>query len=188
MDVEAVLNGVLKRLGSTHIACFTENDSSTSMEAHYADCSTGFIVEYNSYDLAERCKNIKEYKEPAICRQGGFTIPVFPVNYSNVKIDISRIIACAYVAILVLNITGRPVDGAFGWELVDYLADLKIVCWKKKDWELEKEWRMIKFCNPGDTSGPDHILMKKAKASSVCILGRTSSYNKDFMKEICKEK
>lgn len=138
MDVEAVLNGVLKRLGSTHIACFTENDSSTSMEAHYADCSTGFIVEYNSYDLVERCKDIKEYKEPAICRQGGFTIPVFPVNYSNVKIDISRIIACAYVAILVLNITGRPVDGAFGWELVDYLADLKIVCWKKKIGNLKK--------------------------------------------------
>ena len=75
-----------------------------------------------------------------------------------------------------------------GWEYLDYLADLKIVCWKKKEWEYEKEWRMISFSLPGFNDGPDYIPLKKAKASSVSVFERTSSGNLEFMKGICIQK
>ena len=187
LDRDFILQGVRARLAGTYLACFTENDFSTLMEAHYSKGSTGFVVEYDSHELIQQCDKIDECDMRLGCRTGGLSVPLYPVNYTNERIDLSNIIAVSMFYTYTSMCVRGEVD-TLGWEYLDYLADLKIVCWKKKEWEYEKEWRMISFSLPGCNDGADYIPLKKAKASSVSVFERTSTENIEFMKEICIQK
>lgn len=187
LDRDFILQGVRARLAGTYLACFTENDFSTLMEAHYSKGSTGFVVEYDSHELIQQCDKIDECDMRLGCRTSGLSVPLYPVNYSNERIDLSNIIAVSMFYIFTSMCVRGEVE-TLGWEYLDYLADLKIVCWKKKEWEYEKEWRMISFSLPGCNDGADYIPLKKAKASSVSVFERTSPSNMEFMKEVCIQK
>lgn len=187
LDLDGILQGVRRRLDGTCLACFTENDFSTLMEANYSRGSTGFVVEYDSLDLIQKCEKINECNMEYGRRTGGLLIPLYPVNYSNERIDLSRIIAVSMLSIYSSFLANCTIEG-LGWQFIDYLADLKIICWKKEEWKYKNEWRMISFYPPGENRKDDHILLKKVKALSVSVFDRTTPDNRENMKSICREK
>lgn len=153
-----ILSETSKRYSA--IACFSESIESVLMWSHYADSHKGFALEYNFRPILEQpIKNVG----------------LFPVVYSEERLDISD-----YIAYEFLRILGIPA------KMPDIAASIKNALWKSDIWAYEKEWRMI-------DSTPRNITDKKASAiqyKPVAIYyGRhMSSDDKKKLHEVAQEK
>ena len=124
-----ILSETSKRYST--IACFSESLESVLMWSHYANSHKGFALEYDFRPILEQpIKNVG----------------LFPVVYSEERLDISDYIAWAFLRIL-----GIPA------KMPDILALIKNALWKSDIWAYEKEWRMI-------DSTPRDITDEKASA------------------------
>ena len=153
-----ILSETSKRYST--IVCFSESIESVLMWSHYANSHTGFALEYNFRPILEQpIKNVG----------------LFPVVYSEERLDISD-----YIAYEFLRILGIPA------KMPDIAASIKNALWKSDIWAYEKEWRMI-------DSTPRNITDEKASAihyKPVAIYyGRhMSSDDKKALHEVAKEK
>lgn len=110
-----ILSETSKRYSA--IACFSESIESILMWSHYANSHKGFALEYNFRPtLEEPIKNVG----------------LFPIVYSEERLDISD-----YIAYEFLKILGIPA------KMPDIAALIKNALWKSDIWAYEKEWRMI---------------------------------------------
>ena len=99
------------------IACFCESIESVVMWSHYAQNHQGFALEYNLRDtLAHPIKNVG----------------IYPVIYNEARLDVSIYMTWAFLGIIGIN---SPIP--------DMLSSMKIALHKSKQWEYEKEWRLI---------------------------------------------
>lgn len=124
-----ILSETSKRYSA--IACFSESIESVLMWSHYTDSHKGFALEYNFRPILDLpIKNVG----------------LFPVVYSEERLDISD-----YIAYEFLRILGIPA------KMPDIAASIKNALWKSDIWAYEKEWRMI-------DSTPRNITDEKASA------------------------
>ena len=87
------------------------------MWSHYADFHKGFALEYDSNQLL-----------------GLKNVGIFPIIYDNNRYDASIFITWAFFHVMGLKIPNP-----------DSLAHIKCVLHKSKDWEYEKEWRILDY-------------------------------------------
>ena len=124
-----ILSETSKRYSA--IACFSESIESVLMWSHYANSHKGFALEYDFRPtLEEPIKNVG----------------LFPIVYSEERLDISD-----YIAYEFLRILGIPA------KMPDIAVLIKNALWKSDIWAYEKEWRMI-------DSTPRDITDEKASA------------------------
>ena len=110
-----ILSETSKRYSA--IACFSESIESVLMWSHYANSHKGFALEYNFRPILEQpIKNVG----------------LFPVIYSEERLDISDYIAYEFLRILGIQA-----------KMPDMSASIKNALWKSDIWAYEKEWRMI---------------------------------------------
>lgn len=119
LSVVSTFFPVLTVLGKRYstIACFSEDVQSILMWSHYADSHRGFALEYDFRPTL---------KDP-LPRVG-----LYPVIYSDNRYDASPFLIWALLT--VMGIKAKNPDIA---------ASIKAALHKSKDWEYEKEWRMI---------------------------------------------
>ena len=99
------------------IACFCESIESVIMWSHYAQNHQGFALEYNLRDtLAHPITNVG----------------IYPVIYNEERLDVSIYMAWAFLGMIGIH---SPIP--------DMLSSMKIALHKSKQWEYEKEWRLI---------------------------------------------
>jgi hypothetical protein len=110
-----ILSETSKRYSA--IACFSESIESVLMWSHYANSHKGFALEYDFRPiLVQPIKNVG----------------LFPVVYSEERLDISDYIAYEFLRILGISA-----------KMPDITASIKNALWKSDIWAYEKEWRMI---------------------------------------------
>ncbi len=107
---------------ASSFACFSESINSVTMWAHYADYHTGFAL---AYDF-----------EALISEKPIEGVIISPVIYSDKRYDSSSLLAWAVGQCL-----------AMPTKETDKLAHMKASLYKSKDWEYEKEWRLINLAN-----------------------------------------
>ena len=117
-----------------YIACFSETPYSPTMWAHYADSHRGFVLEYDRNVETHSCSNCKNK-----CPYEHFDI-MLPVVYSDERFNASNFVISYFSTKLFKTSTNIfiPED--------DKLAMHKVLLHKSKDWEYEKEWRLISLC------------------------------------------
>lgn len=99
------------------IACLCESIESVVMWSHYAQNHQGFALEYNLRDtLAHPLKNVG----------------IYPVIYNEERLDVSIYMVWGFLMMIGIN---SPIP--------DMLSSMKIALHKSKQWEYEKEWRLI---------------------------------------------
>ena len=99
------------------IACFCESIESVIMWSHYAQNHQGFALEYNLRDtLAHPITNVG----------------IYPMIYNEERLDVSIYMAWAFLGMIGIQ---SPIP--------DMLSSMKIALHKSKQWEYEKEWRLI---------------------------------------------
>ena len=140
------------------IACFCESVQSVIMWSHYADFHKGFALEYNSEQLLA---------------QNSFG--VFPVIYDDERYD-----ASSYLMWFWSQIMGYKIPNP------DTMSHIRCVLHKSKDWEYEKEWRMVNYL-------PRDILKESVSAISqrpkaIYYGCKISQENKQKLHKIAKQK
>ena len=153
-----ILSETSKRYST--IACFSESIGSILMWSHYANSHTGFALEYEFRPTLEQpIKNVG----------------LFPVIYSEERLDISDYIAWAFLRILGIKAI-----------MPDMSASIKNVLWKSDVWAYEKEWRMIDS-TPRDITD-DKASVIPYKPVSIYYGQKMSYENKRQLHEIAQEK
>ena len=172
-------DGIAESAGKYRIACFSETNSSVLMWSHYARSHTGFCVEYNIKsvrgDCAETCADI--------CSCPGFMLNhhIAPVIYSEERYDASL----SFMSMLLNRITEKycvPVGEIHH----DMLSTIKTMLVKSKNWEYEKEWRLIS--NPAEGEYAEHGVITKMKPSAVFVGAKMKPKETRALAEICNEK
>lgn len=106
---------MMQRLSTT--VCFSEDINSVLMWSHYSDYHKGFALGYN----------LRPFLFPNKENLG-----LFPVVYGIQRYD-----ATQYFYYLVGKFLSLPLNNQ------DTLAQIKLLLYKAKEWEYEKEWRLI---------------------------------------------
>ena len=120
------------------VLCLSEVIDSPLMWSHYAEDHKGFAIRYNTKLLEIPECILCENEKRCFCRRPGK--PLFPVIYKDERYDASAV-ALARAMYLEFN------DGN---EDFGYPFPLLTVLQKSRDWEYEREWRII--CNNTDIS------------------------------------
>ena len=118
-----------------HIACFSETPTSPPMWAHYADLHKGFVLEYDFKDYFTPCLNCKN-----TCRFRHYEL-LYPVIYTKTRFNAKDFFSSYWSHVILMN---APVNVFIPKD--DELAIYKTLIHKSKDWEYEKEWRIISHC------------------------------------------
>lgn len=143
------------------IACFCESVKSITMWSHYADHHKGFALEYRMRPLLS--KGI----------QGG--VGLYPVIYEDERYDASQYMAWAFMKMMGFD-TPNP----------DTMAHIKCALHKSKQWEYEKEWRLV------DYSSRNYLMEKvtsvKYKPAAIYYGVHIPSEEKKRLHEIAKKK
>lgn len=103
------------------IACFSESPDSILMWSHYADFHKGFVL---GYDMRPMLLPNKD------------NLGIFPVVYDDARYDATSMLL--YWLAMFWKI---PVKDP------DQMSQLKQLLYKSKDWDYEKEWRLLDFSN-----------------------------------------
>lgn len=123
------------------IACFCESIESVVMWSHYAQNHQGFALEYNLRDtLAHPITNVGLY----------------PVIYNDERLDVSIYMAWAFLGLIGIH---SPIP--------DMLSSMKIALHKSKQWEYEKEWRLIDSTIREFTSDEPSVIHLKPTAITM---------------------
>lgn len=199
------------------ISCFSENYDSEIMWGHYANCTKGFVVEYDG----------KELSDIAFCSNRAFfdmvkTFNPFGIDLSNVKEDNLTTIAPVIYSNGKMNSTSEiisTVDSIL--EYYDDLCNGKIfseatmilfrktmqkyydkhadnnnlfysaLCNKSKVWSYEKEWRIWAYNSnvlTGQMNNPYVLIGQGAKPKAIYLGENISEYDTIALTEIAKKK
>ena len=140
------------------IACFCEEFQSITMWSHYADYHKGFVLEYNSDELLALHSH-----------------SVLPVIYDDERYDASSYLIWFWAQMLEYKIPNP-----------DTMAHMKGVLHKSKDWEYEKEWRMVDYLPRNIYEENVSSIFLKPKA--IYYGCKISMKNKKKLHEIAKQK
>lgn len=166
------------------IACFSTDYKSMLMWGHYADGHKGFVAEYNMKEIIKKCKfecNVEQLKN---CSKLGLDFLLVPVIYRENSYD-----GTDY---LLQNIVYHILQNAYSSEKVSYfdhdkLFALRLILNKSKDWEYEKEWRLVANIKSEIELGvPECIL--KCRPKKVLLGAKMKIEDKKRIINICKEK
>ena len=140
------------------IACFCESIESVVMWSHYAQNHQGFALEYNLRDtLVHPIKNVG----------------IYPVIYNDERLDVSIYMAWAFLGMIGIN---SPIP--------DMLSSMKIALHKSKQWEYEKEWRMIDSTIRDFTSNDPSVI--HIKPTAIYYGQRIAKEDKDKLHTIAQ--
>ena len=114
------------------IICFTEDCLSMLMWSHYASDHEGFVLVYNKDELLNaHCFDSKDNRIPRkLCLK--------PINYSNTRINMTKYIhehLLKYELPSLMDVTKLP-D-------IPSIKVREFILNKMKEWDYEKEWRLI---------------------------------------------
>ena len=143
------------------IACFCESVKSITMWSHYADYHKGFALEYKMRPTLT--KGIKE------------GVGLYPVIYDDMRYDASQYMAWAFLKMLGVN-GCNP----------DVLSHTKCVLHKSKQWEYEKEWRLVDYSTRNYLV--ENITSINYKPTAIYYGVRIANENKEQLHEIAKAK
>ena len=141
-------------------ACFSESISSLLMWSHYSDCHKGFAL---GYDLTSFLYPNTE------------GLMIFPVVYNDKKFD-----ATQYIMYLMGNLVQVP------FKNIDTLAQIKVLLHKAKEWEYEKEWRLMKHNTENVTY--EHVKSYVIRPNSIYYGCRFSIDDMQKLHIIAKDK
>ena len=166
------------------IACFSTTYNSTLMWGHYADGHKGFVVEYDMNEIIEKCIMNCNKESLKKCNKLGLNYLLAPVIYREKSYD-----GTDY---LIQEIMYNILSSIFTSEEIKYFNNdtlfyLKLILNKSKEWEYEKEWRlMANFQLKTEQLTPECIL--KCKPKKVFLGAKMDKINREKIIEICKEK
>ena len=151
-----------------HIACFSETPSSPPMWAHYADSHKGFVLEYEFQDYFTPCLNCKNE-----CVFRHYEL-LYPVIYTKTRFNAKDFFSSYWSQIILMN---APVKVFIPKD--DDLAIYKVLIHKSKDWEYEKEWRIISHC--------EAYPMIKQRPTAIYLGAKMKNANKNYLIKIARK-
>lgn len=166
------LTGMLR-----NVACFSESSTSFHMWGHYAKGHTGYCLEYDLKQAFSKNEELgirfsfNDIKDSFIS----------PVIYSEHRFDSTKSFST-----FVLN-TFFKMIGYEQQALVypDVLSSFKAVITKAKDWEYEKEWRLVSEFSSEDIK--THSLIANIKPTAVYVGARMSESHEKGLYSVCKQ-
>lgn len=156
---------------SMSIACFTEDITSPVMWAHYADSHSGFVL---AYQFRSDMFSPNPYQVYDVDYDWYGWRSVLPVNYSNCRVD-GTALADWYCLCKMSGETGlRDKRNDLSIKLPDSLLKTKLALHKGKEWQYEKEWRMILSSEWPNQAEADHthILYSPTALFLGCHIGK----------------
>ena len=151
-----------------HIACFSETPTSPPMWAHYADLHKGFVLEYDFKDYFTPCLNCKN-----TCIFRHYEL-LYPVIYTKTRFNAKDFFSSYWSHVILMN---APVNVFIPKD--DELAIYKTLIHKSKDWEYEKEWRIISHC--------EAYPMLKQRPIAIYLGAQMEDSNKNHLIQIAKK-
>ena len=124
-DAISTINYIRSRIKTV---CFSEDIKSSLMWSHYAGFHTGYALRYKVDETSlEECLTCEE----RVCHRKPF--PFYPVLYNNKRCDVSR------------YAIARALYNDMGLEIDERLVPIPLLplIQKGKEWEYEKEWRIL---------------------------------------------
>lgn len=169
------------------ISCFSINNDSEIMWAHYADAARGFCLEYSGEELMGVAKRTSQNIIKRVEELIPFRIDtdimkkidknyILPVLYVNKKINITDqiiellpiglemldLIAGLNLPHEILNIFSEDnINLILKKSLVNRLISQNILCRKNTDWKYEQEWRIFSY--------NEHCYFGSPHKSHMCI-------------------
>lgn len=207
-----VLQDLLKK--QYVVSCFSVNNDSEIMWAHYADAAKGFCLAYEGKSLLEVARESFQsmidkvdalYPYKIILPQVDDADSIMPVIYDDRKTNITDQI------IKVLPYELRLIDAQLGVCPPDEMMDLyapdnlqelinlsienrhvyqNMLCRKNKCWQYEQEWRIIAHNINIYTGNPNdnHMRIGNAPAKAVYIGERMPDYARRVVIDIARNK
>lgn len=143
------------------IACFCESVNSITMWSHYADYHKGFVLEYRMRPTLT--KGIKE------------GVGLYPVIYEDERYDTSQYMAWAFMKMMGFD-TPNP----------DVMSHIKYALHKSKQWEYEKEWRLVDYSPRNYLT--EKVTSVKYKPTAIYYGVHIASEDKECLHKIAKQK
>lgn len=173
-DIRALI-----RMFQTHvrIACFSEQYDSMLMWGHYAQGHTGICVEYETPLF---CSLLMESVFPPNYAPIGNNISLLPVVYRDERYDYSLGIVNYYKNLSYLR---SNLDACK--KKLDCWRDFRISCFKSKEWEYEKEWRLIESVIDCANTPRFHSI-PFGKMTRIFLGCRISELNKKIVRNLIK--
>jgi len=143
------------------IACFCESVKSITMWSHYADSHKGFALEYRMRPTLS--KGIKK------------GVGLYPVIYEDERYDASQYMAWAFMKMMGVNVPNP-----------DVMSHVKCALHKSKEWEYEKEWRLVDYSPRNYLT--EKVTSVKYKPVAIYYGVNLTPDNKERLHEIAKKK
>ncbi len=176
----------------TKFACFSERIDSPLMWGHYAASSTGFALEYDFQNSnTTNCPQCSKLGKECFAPYNG---TILPVIYTNKRFDATQ----AYSYILRSFLLDELLMPMFGTVNINFKEQLlgpidsliwdRIIIHKAKEWEEEKEWRII-YTKPNDSNFLQMDSGFVIKRPTAIYLGsKISQANQKFLIDVAREK
>ncbi len=163
------------------IACFSETIKSNRMWGYYADYHTGFALAYNFKNQDLLCP-----QKHNICFNSWLTYPLFPIIYDKQ----SELGNCYIINYIWSSFNEHIYKRKFNSNhFFDWLYSIGPFLYKNKDWEHEKEWRLLSKVEYGDFGKPispyDYIYYRPC---AIYCGYRIDDENRENLIKIAKEK
>ncbi len=169
--------------GMSQFASFSERVNLDVMWGVYSNNATGFALEY-TFDQVSTVF-FDEDLQPAIS--------LYPIVYSNKRIDATEYANNAYLQMLFINVAAGNGIGVLPQILNKYAGfqdefmATKIALYKSKDWKHEREWRL--FYTPLVCPASTQLYSRVRFKPTAVFLGRKiSDFNQRIIISIAKEK
>jgi len=161
----------------TFIACMSKDVKSTLMWAHYADYHKGFVLEYDTDEIANLTGKCIECKDKCAMQH---TLGLYPVVYSK-----NRFNATEYeMETLKLRINNYYYGFKDQFCIPDMLFYIKTNSFKGDNWKYEKEWRLVYSCSINHPTIKFDVLKPKA----IYLGSQMSLSNKKIIKKLIEGK
>lgn len=175
---EVGIRGLVKMFqAQVRIACFSEHYDSMLMWGHYAQGHTGICVEYEMplfCSLPMECVYSSDYAP------GGNCISLLPVVYREDRYDYSLGVVNYYKNLSYLSSNLKTCK-----KKLDCWRDFRISCFKSKEWEYEKEWRMVESIVDAANTPRFHSI-PFGKMNRIFMGCRISELNKKIVRNLIK--
>ncbi len=163
---------------SSLVACFSENIDSILMWSHYSANHTGFAVNYDFKNLYTIDVGLEKKGSEFLDKK------LFPVIYSDERLN-----ATYFAEFNFIYDTYMRMGVKFDYHFYDKLFYYKYLLYKSKNWEYEKEWRIIKQTTLEiDDGKPDFIYIDNIRPKQIYLGKEISDFDKSRLIKIAEKK
>lgn len=163
------------------IACFSETIKSNRMWGYYSDYHTGFAL---AYDF--RKQDIICPEKHNICFNSWLKYPLFPIIYEQSSSLGNNFLISYIMRTFNESVLKRRINAD---HFYDWLYSIGSFLYKNKDWEHEKEWRLLSKIEDGkfgkSISSFDYIYCRPC---AIYCGYRISNENRENLIKIAREK